>query len=61
MPWCLNRTYRRLEGSFDETLGESYYNPMLADVVQSLDRGVARPSEGAIAIFFREEAAGPGA
>ena len=32
MPWCLeeiNRVYRRLDVQFDNTLGESFYNPML--------------------------------
>jgi arginyl-tRNA synthetase len=59
MPWCLeelNRTYRRLGIlPFDNTLGESFYNPMLADVVRSLEeKGIARRSEGAVAIFFKE-------
>src|SRR5262249_29209241 len=58
MPWCLEeieRIYRRLNIHFDYMLGESYYNPMLPDVVQSLlDKGIAQESQGAIAIFFRE-------
>jgi arginyl-tRNA synthetase len=59
MPWCLEeieRIYRRLDLQFDHTLGESFYNPMLPEVVQSLlERGIARESQGAVAIFFGEE------
>jgi arginyl-tRNA synthetase len=59
MPWCreeIERVYRRLDVQFDETLGESFYNPMLPDVVRSLqERGIARESQGAIAIFFGPE------
>lgn len=58
MPWCLeeiNRVYRRLDVKFDHTLGESFYNPMLPDVVQSLlERGIAQRSQGAVVIFFGE-------
>jgi arginyl-tRNA synthetase len=56
MPWCeeeLERMYRRLDVHFDHQLGESFYNPMLADVVRDLEaRGLARTSEGAVAVFF---------
>ena len=56
MPWCLeeiDRIYRRLDVHFDHTQGESFYNPMLPEVVKSLqDRGVAQRSEGAVVIFF---------
>jgi arginyl-tRNA synthetase len=59
MPWCLEeieRIYRRLDVRFDHTHGESFYNPLLPDVVHSLvDRGIAEPSQGAIAIFFGED------
>lgn len=59
MPWCLeeiNRIYRRLDVHFDHTLGESFYNPFLADVVQSLqEKGIAQDSQGAVAIFFGED------
>lgn len=49
------KTYRRLGVSFDHTLGESFYNPMLKDVVEELKRlDIARPSEGAICIFFED-------
>ncbi len=44
--------YGRLGVRFDHTLGESFYNPWLAEVVgQLVDRGIARESEGAIAVF----------
>jgi arginyl-tRNA synthetase len=44
--------YGRLGVTFDQTLGESFYNPMLAGVVKELcDKGIARESEGAIAVF----------
>jgi len=58
MPWCLEeieRIYRRLDVKFDHTHGESFYNPMLPDVVRSLlDKAIAQPSQGAVAIFFGE-------
>ncbi len=58
MPACLeeiNRIYRRLDVHFDHTHGESFYNPLLPDVVRDLEAmGIAQPSEGAIAIFFGE-------
>jgi arginyl-tRNA synthetase len=58
MPWCreeIDRIYRRLDVHFDEIHGESFYNPMLPDVVHSLqERGLAQESEGAIVIFLRE-------
>src|SRR5437867_2111116 len=45
--------YQRLGVKFDYTLGESFYNPQLAALVQQLrDRGIARESEGAIVVFF---------
>jgi arginyl-tRNA synthetase len=44
--------YNRLGVKFDHTYGESFYNPQLKSVVQELrDQGIARESEGAIAIF----------
>src|SRR5579884_213992 len=59
MPWCLeeiNRVYRRLDVQFDHTYGESFYNPLLPGVVADLERsGLARESNGAVAIFFGEE------
>jgi arginyl-tRNA synthetase len=45
--------YSRLGVKFDETLGESFYNDKLAPLVDELlQKGIARESEGAIAIFF---------
>lgn len=45
--------YARLGIRFDHTLGESFYNPMLAEVVRNLvQRGLARESEGAMVVFF---------
>ncbi len=44
--------YGRLNVSFDETLGESFYNPRLPGLVDELiERGLARESDGAIAVF----------
>jgi arginyl-tRNA synthetase len=59
MPWCLasiEEVYRRLDVHFDHMHGESFTNPMLPDVVRDLEaRGLARPYEGALAIFFGDE------
>jgi arginyl-tRNA synthetase len=45
--------YARLGVKFDHALGESFYNPKLKPLVDELlARGIARESEGAIAIFF---------
>lgn len=53
---AFERVYARLHVQFDHWLGESFYNPMLSDVVQSLqERRLARPSEGAICIFFEDD------
>lgn len=44
--------YGRLDVRFDVSLGESFYNPWLKDVVtQLLDHGIARESEGALCVF----------
>jgi arginyl-tRNA synthetase len=60
MPWCqeeIERIYRRLDVHFDHTHGESFYNPMLAGVVQALEElGIAEPSQGAVVVRFGEEA-----
>jgi arginyl-tRNA synthetase len=49
---ALDVIYQRLGVQFDYTLGESFYNDMLPDVVADLQaRGLARESEGAVAIF----------
>jgi arginyl-tRNA synthetase len=59
MPWCLEEIqpiYRRLDVHFDHTHGESFYNPMLADVVRGLqDRGLAEESRGALVVFSPQE------
>ncbi len=61
LPYCkdeINRIYRRLDVHFDHTLGESFYNPMLGDVVSKLeDLGLARDSDGAVCVFLPEFAA----
>ena len=45
--------YSRLGVKFDHALGESFYNPRLKPLVDELvAKGVARESEGALAIFF---------
>ncbi len=47
-----DRIYARLGIEFDVTLGESFYNGRLEPLVDELIKaGVARPSEGAVAIF----------
>jgi arginyl-tRNA synthetase len=44
--------YGRLGVNFDETLGESFYNEWLPGIVADLQgRGIARESQGAIAVF----------
>jgi arginyl-tRNA synthetase len=44
--------YGRLGVKFDHTLGESFYNSQLGNVVTDLlARGIARESEGAVAVF----------
>jgi arginyl-tRNA synthetase len=61
LPQCLEAlqaVYRRLDIEFDMALGESYYQPMLGEVVDSLTRsGLARPSDGATCVFIEENAA----
>jgi arginyl-tRNA synthetase len=47
------RVYSRLGVKFDYSLGESYYNSRLKNVVDELaQRQIAQPSEGAMAVFF---------
>jgi arginyl-tRNA synthetase len=47
-----DRVYARLGIRFDVSLGESFYNPRLPRVVeQLLSLGIARQSEGAVAVF----------
>ncbi len=58
LPFCkdeINRVYDRLNVEFDHTLGESFYQPMLADVVAELQsQGLARESDGAVCVFLPE-------
>ena len=55
MPHCLEALrsmYERLGTRFDVELGESFYDPMLADVVKELEeKGLAVQSEGATVVF----------
>jgi len=55
MPYCLKAleaVYERLGVRFDVQLGESFYDPFLAEVVSDLDaRGLAQQSEGATVVF----------
>jgi arginyl-tRNA synthetase len=56
LPFCqdeIDRMYRRLDIAFDHTLGESFYEDRLAAIVDELlARGIARESDGAIAVFL---------
>ena len=55
VPACLaalGAMYERLGIEFELALGESFYQPMLADVVEDLQqKGLASESEGAICVF----------
>jgi arginyl-tRNA synthetase len=52
----INRIYQRLRITFDHTLGESFYQPMLAGVVEELQkRNIATETNGAVGIFFEGE------
>jgi arginyl-tRNA synthetase len=49
----IDSIYRRLQIEFDHTFGESFYQPMLAGVVQRLNAaGLAVESEGATCLFL---------
>ena len=53
---AFERVYERLDIHFDHWLGESFYNPMLADVVDDLrNTGIARPSDGAVCVFYDDD------
>lgn len=56
MPYCLeeiDRVYRRLDVTFDETQGESFYNDRLPQVVKTLrEKGLATESNGAVCVFL---------
>jgi arginyl-tRNA synthetase len=50
-----DETYARLGVKFDQTLGESFYNARLPALVGELKtKGIARESDGAMAVFFDE-------
>ncbi|MCC6124505.1 MAG: arginine--tRNA ligase [Pirellulales bacterium] len=59
LPACedeINRVYGRLNVTFDHALGESFYEDRLAAVVEELlKKGLARESDGAICVFFKDE------
>jgi arginyl-tRNA synthetase len=61
VPQCLTalaRLYQRLDIHFDMTLGESFYDPMLAEVVAELrEEGLVTESDGAQCIFLEGHAA----
>ncbi|TWT73717.1 Arginine--tRNA ligase [Posidoniimonas polymericola] len=61
LPACLaeiNATYDRLGVTFDHTLGESFYQPLLAGVVEDLtEKGLATESDGAMCVFTEGHAA----
>lgn len=49
----IESVYSRLHVEFDHTLGESFYQPMLAEVVAKLqDSGLARENDGAMCVFL---------
>ena len=59
MPVCrgeIDRIYQRLHVTFDHTLGESFFHPLLGGVVADLlAAGLARESRGAIGVFLGGE------
>lgn len=61
VPQCLaaiQGIYDRLDIRFDMTCGESFYNPMLADVVAEFQaKSLATESDGAICVFIPGNAA----
>ncbi len=63
MPICrgeIDRIYGRLHVAFDHTLGESFFQPLLAATVDDLlAKGLARESRGAIGVFLRGDDAPP--
>ncbi|MCL2348743.1 MAG: arginine--tRNA ligase [Planctomycetaceae bacterium] len=56
LPFCteeIDRIYRRLKITFDHTLGESFYNDRLPELVDRLiKQGIARETDGAIGVFL---------
>ena len=63
MPVCrgeIDRIYARLHVGFDHTLGESFFQPLLAATVDDLTtKGLARESRGAVGVFLRGDDAPP--
>jgi len=63
LPACrreIEDLYKRLDVQFDETLGESEYEDLLAQVVTDLlERQIARRSEGAVGVFFDDNPDAP--
>ncbi len=59
MPVCLSeidQVYKRLDVKFDYSYGESFYQPYLEKIVEEFTAaGLARESEGAMAIFLTED------
>lgn len=60
MPWCqaeLDRSYVKLGIlPFDHTYGESYYNPVLGEIVTELkSKGILQESRGALVVFHGED------
>lgn len=54
----IQRVYDRLDISFDHVLGESFYHPQLASVVDALtDKKMATESEGALCVFLENHEA----
>ncbi|TFE68419.1 arginine--tRNA ligase [Methylacidiphilum caldifontis] len=52
----LDKIYKRLNVKFDFSLGESFYNPMLGQIVEELlKKGIAQQSEGAVCVFFGKD------
>lgn len=48
-----DKIYQRLGVAFDHTLGESFFNPRLKQVVAGLrEAGLAQESDGALVVFF---------
>lgn len=48
-----NKLYDRMGVKIDEAYGESFYEPMLNDIVKiAIEKGIARTDDGAIKIFF---------
>lgn len=58
LPRCrdeIDRVYKRLDVSFDEELGESFYHNELPSVVEKLkENGLAKESNGAICVFLND-------